>query len=130
MLDKYKKKGTKKGMNRKLCSKCSKKAVAINYKKDNKIYYRSICDACARGTKKENPKWLQNGYKLKNKCDKCGFTSKHSEPFNVYHIDGNLNNCNYRNLKTICANCQRLLHLLNLPWKQGDLIPDFPLQDL
>jgi hypothetical protein len=43
----------------------------------------------------------------------------------VYHIDGNINNCKYANLKTVCANCQRLLHKIKLPWKRGDLTPDF-----
>lgn len=115
-------------MIRKLCKKCSKKPVAINYKKQDLVYYRSVCDSCARKTKKQNPKWKQAGIKLKNQCDRCGFSSKHLEPFNIYHIDGNLNNVKYNNIKTVCANCQRLLHLLNLPWKQGDLTPDFPLK--
>jgi hypothetical protein len=25
----------------------------------------------------------------------------------------------------VCANCQRILHKLKLPWKRGDLTPDF-----
>ena len=29
------------------------------------------------------------------------------------------------NLKTICANCQRILQKLGVKWKQGDLVPDF-----
>jgi hypothetical protein len=45
--------------------------------------------------------------------------------FNVFHIDGNLNNCKFNNLKTVCANCQRSLHLEGIRWKQGDLVPDF-----
>jgi hypothetical protein len=25
----------------------------------------------------------------------------------------------------VCANCQRILHKFKLPWRQGDLRPDF-----
>ena len=53
------------------------------------------------------------------------FKSKHLEQFNVYHIDGSLRNTSYRNLKTICANCQRVLQKEGVKWKQGDLLPDF-----
>jgi len=65
------------------------------------------------------------GYEKKDTCEKCGFKSKHQEQFNVFHIDGNLDNCRYNNLKTICANCQRILQKEGSKWKQGDLIADF-----
>ena len=58
-------------------------------------------------------------------CEKCGYSSNHTEQFNVYHVDGDLNNCRPSNLKTICANCQRILQKTGVRWKQGDLIPDF-----
>mgnify|MGYP000019773004 CR=1 FL=1 len=51
--------------------------------------------------------------------------SKHDEQFNVYHIDGDLENCHPNNLKTICANCQRIMQKQGVRWKQGDLRPDF-----
>ena len=63
--------------------------------------------------------------KKKSTCEKCGFTSKYPEQFNVYHIDGDLSNCRYRNLKTVCANCQRILQKEGVKWRQGDLTPDF-----
>ena len=44
--------------------------------------------------------------------------------FNVYHVDGDRNNCAFTNLKTVCANCQRVLHLEGMRWRQGDLTPD------
>ena len=71
------------------------------------------------------PKWKQRGYVKKDSCEKCGFQSKHIEQFNVYHIDGNLDNCSIMNLKTICANCQRIMQKQGVRWKQGDLLPDF-----
>lgn len=111
-------------MVRKLCRSCMKRPVAVNYHKDGVIHYRSQCDHCANVAKDGVPRWKKSGYKKKLKCDRCGYSSKYSQQFDVYHIDGNLNNCRYDNLKSICANCQRLLHTLHLPWRQGDLTPD------
>lgn len=110
---------------RDLCSKCQEKPRAINYYKEGRPFYRSTCDACARGAKKKRPRWSQLGYRKKDFCEKCGYKSQHSEQFNVYHIDGDLDNCRPTNLKTICANCQRILQKQGVRWRQGDLIPDF-----
>jgi len=109
------------------CKKCRRKPAAINYKKDNRTYYRSMCESCARynGSGKGIPRWMKHGYEKKDFCEKCGFQSKHSEQFDVYHIDGNLENCRLGNLKTICANCQRIVQKEGNQWKQGDLVPDF-----
>ena len=111
-------------MKRPLCKNCKKNLSAVNYHKDNRVYYRSVCDGCARGTTVLEPRWARSGYKKKNKCDKCGFTSGQLMVFDVYHVDGNLNNCAHNNLKTVCANCQRMLIKQGLGWKQGDLTPD------
>ena len=111
-------------MNRLLCKKCSSRPRAVNYHKDGRTYYRSQCDHCSRGSADGTPRWSIAGYKLKTKCDKCGFVSKYPKQFNVFHVDGDLNNCRYTNLKSVCANCQRLLLDQGLPWKQGDLSPD------
>jgi len=112
-------------MTRLLCKKCGTRPCAVNYHKEGVTHYRSQCDHCARGRKEGIARWIKAGYKLKLKCDKCGFASKYSKQFNVYHIDGDLNNCRHSNLKSVCANCQRLLQDLGLPWRQGDLTPDF-----
>ena len=111
---------------RPLCKTCKQKPAAINYKKQNKTYYRSMCESCARhgGRAVGVPKWQQFGYKKKCKCEKCGYTSKHEVQFDVYHIDGDLNNCRPANLKTICANCQRIIQDEGARWRQGDLVPD------
>jgi hypothetical protein len=110
---------------RKLCKKCGRRPAAINYRKQGRIFYRSKCDHCARGLKQERPLWALAGYQKKNTCDRCNFKSSHSETFNVFHIDGNLTNCRFNNLKTVCANCQRVLHKEGVKWRQGDLTPDF-----
>lgn len=110
---------------RPLCNSCKKKPCAINYYKEGRAYYRTKCDTCAAGATPKAPRWYQLGYRQKDYCEKCGFKSKHKEVFNVFHIDGDLNNCRPTNLKTICANCQRTLHREGEKWRQGDLTPDF-----
>lgn len=112
-------------MSRDLCYVCKKRPVAINYYKNGKTFYRSKCDHCSKNRKKDNPLWALSGYKKKNVCDKCGFSSKYQEIFSIYYVDGNAKNCRPTNLKTICANCQVLLYKSKLPWRQGDLKPDF-----
>ena len=107
-----------------LCKTCGERPCAVNYYKDNKAFYRSKCDTCSRGAKAKAPRWRQSGYRKKDTCEKCGYRSKHSEQFNVYHVDENLNNCRPSNLKTVCANCQRILHKEGVRWRQGDLTPD------
>ncbi len=109
---------------RPLCS-CGLRPCAINYRKNNKTYYRKLCEACLYdGDRAGSPRWFRSGYKMKTTCDKCGFKSPHKEVFNVFHVDGDLNNCRQTNLKTVCSNCQRVLHKEGVRWRQGDLIPD------
>lgn len=106
---------------------CGQRPAAINYRKNGKIFYRKKCEACNKyGTVGRGiPKWKLDGYAKKDTCEKCGYTSKHPEQFNVYHIDGNLQNTVPLNLKTVCANCQRIMQKSGVKWKQGDLVPDF-----
>jgi len=84
-----------------------------------------MCNVCLKhGADAGAPRWHRSGYRIKNQCDKCGFKSLHSEVFAVFHVDGDLNNCRPANLKTVCANCSRVLHKENVRWRQGDLVPD------
>jgi len=106
---------------RPLCS-CGRSPVAINYYKQGKAFYRSQCGLCLRGIKE--PRWQRAGYIPKNTCDRCGVKSPHKEIFSVFHVDGDLNNCRPVNLKTVCANCARVLHKEGIRWRQGDLVPD------
>jgi hypothetical protein len=110
---------------RPLCT-CGQRPAAINYKKGNRTYYRKLCEGCLRnGLGNGIPKWKQSGYEKKKSCEKCGYKSNHPEQFNVFHIDGELKNCRPSNLKTICANCQRIVQKSGVRWRQGDLVPDF-----
>lgn len=113
---------------RSLCEACGKKPSAVNYKRNDKTYYRSRCDGCIRKRLKkpvQKPSWIQSGYKKKPSCEKCGFKAKYKEQLFVYYVDGNLNNNHHLNLKTICANCQYEIAKEGLGWAQGDLVPDF-----
>jgi hypothetical protein len=110
---------------RPLC-KCGLRPRAINYKKQGKTYYRSLCEIClSHGLFYNIPRWQRNGYKPKNFCEKCGFKSPHKEIFRVFHVDGNLNNCRPSNLKTVCCNCSQILSKEGITWRQGDLIADY-----
>lgn len=121
-------KGTKRAVintfMRSLCKNCRKRPCAINYYKEDRAFYRSQCDTCSRDAIPKKPRWAQSGYKKKDTCEKCGFKSKNTEQFDVYHIDENLDNCRPTNLKTVCANCQRVLQKEGVRWRQGDLVAD------
>lgn len=114
-------------MNRPICPACNQRPKAVNCYRGNKLYYRSRCEVCIKKGKKIKPpvaRWQSNGYKKKPTCDKCGFRAKYSAQLLVYHVDGNLNHCELKNLKTICLNCAEELKRSDLPWKKGDLEPD------
>lgn len=53
-----------------------------------------------------------------DRCGKCGFVPVHRCQLDVDHIDGNHNNNQLSNLRTLCSNCHRLethLHRHYLP---------------
>ena len=54
----------------------------------------------------------------------CGFKAREQIQLDVLFIDGNKNNTNDVNLKTVCANCQRLASVKRLRWTVGDLEVD------
>lgn len=110
---------------RNLCKICESRSVAVNYYKNNKIFYRSKCDVCSRKKIDKEFYITKSGYRKKLKCEKCGFQSKFQEQFEIFFLDGNFRNCQYINLKTVCNNCFSLLKNKNIKWKQGDLVPDF-----
>lgn len=115
-------------MNRPFCPVCNERMVAINYIKEDITYYRSRCDQCSRMDKKIKPvppQWFRRGYRKKPQCDHCGFKFKFPEQSLVYHVDGNLNNTDFNNLKSICQNCKVELSKSRLPWKPAKIVPDF-----
>ena len=103
---------------RKICPCCNIKPVAICNRRHGKIYYRAKCDQCYRKKRKiAPPGWIRSGYKKKDKCERCHFRFKFSEQSHVYHLDGDMSNNDWFNLKTICANCAIEIQHSNLPWK-------------
>ena len=109
---------------RPLC-KCGQRPRAVNYKKNDKTYYRKLCEVClSHGLGHGIPRWVRAGYKIKSQCEKCGHRSPHREIFRVFHVDGNLDNCRPANLKTVCCNCAQILGKERVTWRQGDLIAD------
>ena len=113
---------------RPLCKTCKAKPRAYAYKRYGKVYWRSLCDTCIRkntGKKVGGVTALQrSGYKKRKKCELCGFKAQDKEQLDVLFVDGNLRNTNVTNLKTICANCQRLRTTRRLGWRVGDLVAD------
>jgi len=114
-------------MKRPQCPACQQRPCAVNYITEDRTHYRSRCEHCikrGRRIKPPVPRWQQAGYKKKTVCDRCGFRSKYSAQLVVYHVDGNLHNSDFKNLKTICQNCVIEVNRLDLPWRVGDLEPD------
>ena len=113
---------------RPLCQVCKTKPSAIICHKNEKTYYRKVCDTCGRAGKKVKPGaplWARSGYTKKPHCELCNFKFKLPSQSLVFHIDGNLSNNNWHNLKTVCLNCQQELHKLKVAWKPAPIVPDF-----
>ena len=113
---------------RPLCKQCNSKPRAYAYRKANKIYWRSLCDTCNRKKKGKRVGGItalqRSGYKKQKKCELCGFRAQQQSQLDVLFVDGNLRNINAGNLKTVCANCQRLQGVRRLGWRVGDLVAD------
>ena len=113
---------------RNLCPVCHERPVAINCYHDNRPYYRKLCDPCLRKGKKLKPVpplWFKMGYRKKLSCDKCGFTATTPKQMFVFHVDGNLKNVDWANLRTVCANCQIEIFSSNTGWAAAPIVPDF-----
>lgn len=112
-------------MKRDHCPICKKNPRAINYYRGEKIYYRTLCTPCIHKKKRplpEVPGWARAGYKKSEKCDRCAFTFKLPDQSQVYYVDGNTNNNNWLNLRTICLNCSR--EVTKTKWRPSGLRPD------
>lgn len=112
---------------RPICKTCNRNFSAVNYIREGVTHYRSICDECGRKKNKERPRvpsWQTVGYKKKPHCDLCGFKSLFTSQMIVYYVDGNLDNNDFINLRTICLNCVEVVKRKNINWKRGDLEVD------
>ena len=109
-------------MQRPICDTCGERPKAVNYYKGKKVYYRRKCEQCLKSHKPVKPLWVDAGYKVKRVCEACGFKPVVRKQVTVFYIDGNLNNVDVKNLKTVCLNCNA--ELVKTGWKRGDLTPD------
>jgi len=113
---------------RPLCVECKSNPRAYAYRTNDKIYWRRLCDTCNRKHAKKKIGGItalqRSGYKKKLKCEICGFKAQHQVQLDVLFVDGNLKNTTESNLKTVCANCQRLSGVRRLGWRMGDLVAD------
>ena len=112
---------------RPICKTCNKNMCAVNYIKKGTRHYRSICDVCGKKRTKKRyvSLWEKAGYKKKASCDLCGFTHLYPTQMTVFHIDGNLTNVAFFNLRTICLNCVEIIKRKEPNWKKGDLTVDY-----
>jgi hypothetical protein len=85
----------------KVCRFCGKPGMKI--KRHGKVDYKTLCFRCYK-----NP-WRRN---KKEQCEICGFVPIHTEQLDVHHLDGNKKNNASSNLQTLCANCHRLITLM------------------
>ena len=112
---------------RPICSTCGKNHCAINYIRNDVKHYRKLCDECGRKKTKNKPRtpnWQSAGYKKKLTCDLCGFKGMYNNQTTVFHIDGNLENVGFFNLRTICLNCVEVVKRKEVNWRRGDLTVD------
>lgn len=112
-------------MQRATCPICKTNPVAINYRRGQRVYYRSLCTPCIhkRRSVPQIASWIKSGYKKSDRCDRCQFRFKMSDQSDVYYIDGNTNNNHWANLRTICRNCQ--IEVAHTRWRPSNLRPDF-----
>ena len=112
---------------RPMCNVCNQRMVAVNYRKDDAVHYRSRCDRCIKQKKKirlPEALWKKAGYKKKPTCDRCGFRPKLASQTLVYHMDGNMRNVALTNLRTVCLNCVEEVKRLDVPWVPNPLQAD------
>ena len=115
-------------LERDLCPACLENLVAVNYIRDGIHHYRNQCASRLRKSRRlkpQPPAWVKSGYKKPVSCEVCGFRAKLPKQLFVYHVDGNLKNNNWHNLKTVCANCRIELVGSKVAWKPAKIVPDF-----
>ena len=89
--------------------------------------YFSLSDTCGKKKAKKSrlANWEKSGYKKKPTCDICGFKAVYHTQLTVFHIDGDLKNTQFSNLRTICLNCVEVVKRKDVNWKRGDLQVDY-----
>lgn len=86
---------------------CCGKTFYTSPGRRNQIYYCSR--SCWKKYTRSNGRVYYKQFKL-SYCEICGFIPEHECQLDVHHLDKDRRNNSLDNLKTICANCHRLLH--------------------
>jgi hypothetical protein len=111
---------------RPVCLQCQTNPAAVNYHRNDKIYYRKLCNQCLKVEKKlstpKNSRWQLAGYQKKAACEQCGFKPVMAGQLEVFQIDRNQQHVATANLRTVCLNCN--YELSRTGWTQGDLTED------
>lgn len=93
--------------NRPFCTNCRVSLAKPNgVSKHGFKKWHKYCSSCAKAA--YNPKF---GYLLhkKSKCEKCGFIPEDRCQLDIIYKDNNSKNKEKSNMKTVCANCSRLI---------------------
>ena len=67
--------------------------------------WHKYCSTCAKAAYNEKFGFLLN---KKNKCEKCGFISEDKCQLDIVYKDNDKTNKAKSNMRTLCANCNRL----------------------
>jgi hypothetical protein len=104
---------------RTLCINCKISLAKPNgMSKHGFIKWHKYCASCAKAA--YNSKF---GYLLhkKNSCEECNFIPQDKCQLDIIYKDGNKKNKEKSNLKTLCANCNRI-HQKNLRSKKKSIL--------
>lgn len=89
-----------------LCERCKVAPAKPNgISKHGFQKWHKYCASCAKALYNSKYGYLLN---KKNKCEKCGFIPEDKCQLDVIYKDGNKKNKEKSNLKTLCANCNRM----------------------
>ncbi len=92
---------------RPLCEHCKVTLAKSNGKsKHGFTKWHKYCVDCSKAAYN-----TKHGYLLhkKNKCERCGFVPEDKCQLDVVYKDGDRKNKEKSNLKTLCANCDRII---------------------
>jgi hypothetical protein len=91
---------------RPLCDNCKISLAKPNGKSKHGFKkWHKYCASCAKAAYNNKFGYLLN---KKNKCEKCGFVPDDKCQLDIVYKDENTKNKEKSNMKTLCANCNRL----------------------
>ena len=91
---------------RPLCEHCNTSLAKPNGKSKHGFKkWHKYCSTCAKAAYDEKFGFLLN---KKNKCEKCGFVPEDKCQLDIVYKDGNKKNKEKSNMRTLCANCNRV----------------------